>query len=307
MQLKIKKLCKRLKIRLTKKVGKRRVYKNVSVLKNQIKMKLKKLKNKKKRKNNFGSRKSHFGIGSIILGVLAISGLYVGYKVYKVNNTIKKIKLLYPNMPKRASFIIAAYYNYPEKDKENFWKITKDQLINKIKNNRKLNDIQKDKVKEDLFKFIEKVKEKSKEVIHKINELDKINKIYELKKSNFGNVVDRSMRKLNGMGKLEKEIMLLEQRVKDCGITLPKSLGGVFHITKLRNRIKNISIALNHSKFGNENNYSGKDLAKHLAMFTVASVTVGAVTSRIINKNKVKELEQEVKRLNNKLDTICKK
>ena len=37
MQLKLKKLCKKLKIRLTRKVGKRRIYKNVSVLKKQIK------------------------------------------------------------------------------------------------------------------------------------------------------------------------------------------------------------------------------------------------------------------------------
>jgi len=186
MQLKIKRVCKKLKIRLTKKVGKRRVYKSLKTLKNQIKMKLKKFKKLKKlkklKKNNFGSRKSHFGIGTILLGILAISGLYLGYKYYKMKDTLKKIKMLYPNMPRQDALIISGYINYPGKDKENYWKIIKDKLITNLKNNRKLNDIQKDQVKEYLLKFIEKSKTESKDVIDKLNELDKINKIHKLKK-----------------------------------------------------------------------------------------------------------------------------
>jgi len=54
---KILKLCKRFKIKCTKKVGKRRVYKSVAVLKKQIKMKMKKRKSRKTRK----SRKYKFG------------------------------------------------------------------------------------------------------------------------------------------------------------------------------------------------------------------------------------------------------
>ena len=66
---KILKLCKRFKIKCTKKVGKRRVYKSVAVLKKQLKRKMKKSrKTRKVRKSrkcrfgfSFGSRKSRFG------------------------------------------------------------------------------------------------------------------------------------------------------------------------------------------------------------------------------------------------------
>jgi hypothetical protein len=57
------KMCKRLKIKITKKVGNRRVYKSTSVLKKQIKQKMRK---KAKRVTRFGfsfgsTRKSRFG------------------------------------------------------------------------------------------------------------------------------------------------------------------------------------------------------------------------------------------------------
>ena len=50
----LKALCKRLKVRLTVKRGKKRVYKSVKVLKAQCKRKAKKKKKKVKRKRKFG-------------------------------------------------------------------------------------------------------------------------------------------------------------------------------------------------------------------------------------------------------------
>ena len=66
------KMCKRLKIKITKKIGGRRVYKSVTVLKKQIKRKMKKIKKIKKKKVtrfgfSFGSvnkRRSRFGSGA---------------------------------------------------------------------------------------------------------------------------------------------------------------------------------------------------------------------------------------------------
>lgn len=58
--LKIIKLCKRFKIKITKKVGKKRIYIKLSILKKLIKNKLKKSKSKRKRKSK---RNSFGGIG----------------------------------------------------------------------------------------------------------------------------------------------------------------------------------------------------------------------------------------------------
>ena len=60
--LKIIKLCKRFKIKITKKVGKKRIYRKLSILKKLIKNKLKKSKNKRKSKSK-RKRNSFGGIG----------------------------------------------------------------------------------------------------------------------------------------------------------------------------------------------------------------------------------------------------
>ena len=164
MQLKIKRLCKKLKIKITKKVGKRRVYKSLTTLKKQIKMKLKKrnIKSVKSVKNI--KRKSSFGIETIVLSLITLTGLFVGYKVYKLNQTFKKIKMVFPKINKKEALIISGYMNYPEKDKENYWKDIKEKGFDQIDKIREYNDIKKDKLKEKLVNLIEKMKSDSKEV-----------------------------------------------------------------------------------------------------------------------------------------------